>query len=77
MRISGLGEAGEDLETAPARRRPRLDDPPDLLVERPDRHRHGRPRRLVEPPELVEVAEDERRLREERERIPEVCERAR
>jgi glucose 1-dehydrogenase len=69
------GEVPEDLEPPAPGRRPRLDHLADVLVERPDAHRHARLRDLREAAEEIEVADDHRRLRQHRHRVAEVRER--
>ena len=72
---AGLREPSEDLEALPPGRCAGLDDAAHVLVERADAHRDGERRDVVQPLEDVEVACDQRRLRQDRERVAEVRER--
>ena len=71
----GVGEAPQDLQPLTPRRRPGLDDAAHVLVERA--HAHGDRERgpVVQPQEGVEVAQDHGRLRQDRERVPEIRQR--
>ena len=70
-----VGEAPEDLEPLAPRGRSGLDHAPHCLVEHAYAHRDAEACNLVQTPVDVEVTQDERGLREHRERVLKVRQR--
>ncbi len=70
-----LREPAEDLKPLPAGRGSRLDNASHVLVQRVHAHGDGQRGGLVQSAEDVEIAHDEGRLGEDRERVCEVGER--